>query len=160
MRFHGTALLAVLLTASCAAEPPAPTPLEVRSLIGTLDLPATWSGLEEATIIRVTRSEDWPAAWERVWAVGADTPALPEVDFSREQVIVVGLGLRPKCGYRVTVESAGLVSETLVLDLLETTPAPSCGYCDSETRPAAVVAIPVGGSGMTPSHRSMPGTCG
>jgi hypothetical protein len=48
-----------------------------------------------------------PDQWSRFWreARGTNPADLPEVDFSREMVIVAAMGRRSTGGYRITIDS-------------------------------------------------------
>jgi hypothetical protein len=88
--------------------------------------------------------DEWEQRWSQI--VGDDTPS-PAVDFSRDMVLVVAMGVRSTSGYSITVEGVFENAEGLYVQVLETSPGPNCGVLDAISAPVIAVAIP---------HRDVP----
>ncbi len=85
------ALVALLLAASASAQVTAPTPKPF--------LEGQHSGVKEPMAVAVQDS----AKWEEIWRQhDASTPA-PQVDFSKQNVVVVFLGQTETAGVKVTI---------------------------------------------------------
>ena len=62
------------------------------------------SDLSTGVRLAVLDTADWAAIWKRV--VGnASTAPLPTVDFSREMLLVVGMGQAPCMGYQINIDT-------------------------------------------------------
>src|SRR5262249_27566105 len=76
------------------------------------------SGLKEKLQL-VIRDQD---AWRDIWKVINETklqlPSLPEIDFSREMIVVVGLGQRTSGGYSILVDRAYEAGDQLQIDVV------------------------------------------
>lgn len=100
------------------------------------------SGLQEPRRL-VLRDE---AAYLRVWAEHAadvNRPALPpNVDFSREMVVLLALGTRPTGGYLVEVVDVELRGRTLRVLVAEREPQPGSLQIQQLTQPYQFIALP------------------
>jgi hypothetical protein len=102
--------LAPLLLAACrsrgaadsdAGGSAAAVPIDVE--FSTLAQGAT-SGLTRPESRVIRNAQAWQQLWKRHAAEIEPAPALPEVDFAAEMVIVVALGDRPSAGWSVEIE--------------------------------------------------------
>lgn len=67
----------------------------------------------------------------------------PTIDFSRHTVVAYFMGWKPYTGYDVDVSGLSVRGGELLVDVVETSPAPHCGGLAVLTAPAvAVVTIP------------------
>ncbi len=79
---------------------------------GTNTTPIWGGGIWDELRIVVRDRTSWETLWKRI--VSPDpyhdpyqaVPSLPEIDFSREMLVVAAMGRRPTTGYRVLVKSA------------------------------------------------------
>jgi hypothetical protein len=67
-------------------------------------------------------------------------PAAPDIDFSREMIIVAAMGPRPTSGYAITVEEAYERSDRLEVAVRNISPG-SCGQFQMGTQPVEIVRI-------------------
>jgi len=85
------------------------------------------------------------ARWNRFWsaqsAIVAGTRPLPQIDFSHEMVVVVGMGIMGSSGYTVTVSDITAARGRLAV--LVTQKAPLGGVNWHTERPYEVVAVPI-----------------
>jgi len=96
-------------------------------------------------------------ALERLPARTMTLAALRSVDFSREHLVLVGLGQQRSGGYGVALAASEITSDTLRLTVQVRRPAPGAMVSQALTTPCAVIAVSphgwdeleVSGEGMT-----------
>lgn len=64
------------------------------------------SGLHESVRLVVRDSETWRSIWNQLYDRRSTVPALPDIDFSKEMIVVAALGERGSGGYSVVFGSA------------------------------------------------------
>ncbi|MFT5291133.1 MAG: hypothetical protein ACI82F_003209 [Planctomycetota bacterium] len=147
-----TSLLASLLTfslvASCSSsgdnccppvEPGQPgLPVEGPLPIDVLEQGVS-SGVTESLSTCIHSEERWRAFWDRHVNQYLPKPALPPVDFSTDMVVVVTLGTRPTAGYGLEISALSLGGEVLVVESLETKPAPGSLQAQMLTTPYVIL---------------------
>jgi hypothetical protein len=69
-------------------------------------------------------------------------PPLPEIDFSREIVIVVALGVRPSGGYGIIVDGAYERDKQLKIVVRSISPGKGCIVTAALTQPVDIVRLP------------------
>ena len=84
----------------------------------------------------------WRGAWATLWPNGAPIPAPPEIDFTREMVVMAALGERPSSGYTILVDSATLSNKSLTIWIGTIRPGPHCGTATVLTQPVDVARLP------------------
>jgi hypothetical protein len=62
------------------------------------------SSLPTSVRLAVLDTADWTATWKRMVGTGSTAP-VPTVDFSREMLLVVGMGQTPCMGYQINVDT-------------------------------------------------------
>ena len=87
-------------------------------------------------------SLSWPADWLALFPDPAFAPPAPQVDFSREMVIVAALGMRPTSGYAIRVEAAGVLDGAYRIFVRTTSPGRNCFVLQSYTYPIDIVRVP------------------
>ena len=99
---------------------------------------------EKALRLVIKNREEFSDYWKRLTArasPGDLVPSFPEIDFSKEMVIVVAMGLRPSSGYGIIIDGTCEVDgqvEVFVMNIDATcVPAPAVG-----SAPADVVRLP------------------
>jgi hypothetical protein len=116
------------------------------------------SCLSSPARIVIRDGETWDQQWKQMWEGPAcsggksftmDTsghlvpntiPAAPDIDFSREMIIVAAMGPRPTFGYAITIEEAYERSDRLEVVVRSISPG-SCGSFQMETQPVEIVRI-------------------
>lgn len=84
-----------------------------------------------------------PAAWEQAWLqLSGNERPLPAVDFEREMVLVAAMGERNTSGYEIAIEKVSEDADGIHVEVLESSPGPSCGVFDVLTAPVTMVAVP------------------
>jgi hypothetical protein len=96
------------------------------------------SAIETPRQVTVRSAAEWSALWKEN---GAAEPA-PAVDFSREMVVGVFLGSRLTAGYGVEIVRAVGPAGALIVEYVESAPAPGAITAQVLTAPYHLVAIP------------------
>jgi hypothetical protein len=146
-------LLVALLSGGCsnndflASGPSEGSSLERTSIpvtrIGSGDLPLTFfSGVTDSTRVVIRTEVDWAAIWETIWNPQTPMPALPQVDFTREMVVVAGLGTRSSGGYSIRVDSVFQRAGQIEVVVQKTAPGAACVVTGALTQPVDAVRIP------------------
>jgi len=69
-------------------------------------------------------------------------PRLPEIDFSREMVVVVAMGQRPTLGYNIVVDRAHEIDDQLEVVVISTSPGHNCILGQMVTAPLEIAVLP------------------
>ena len=101
------------------------------------------TGLVQPERIVIRDIEAWRSTWNKIYERHSPVPALPEIDFSKQAVIVAALGQRSSGGYTIIVESAS-VNDAGGLNVVvrSISPGSNCGTTAALTQPADVAKIP------------------
>ncbi len=85
-----------------------------------------------------------PDTWSQFWGeLGAGVR--PKVDFGRDLVIAVASGERSSGGHDILVEHVARTGGELRIEVLETSPGPTCTTTAALTQPVDVVMVPAAG---------------
>src|SRR6266511_743441 len=136
MNLHGSTAGGLVALLGCATATGADS-LSVRSLAK-----GGFSGIQEAKQ-EVIKSR---AAWEKLWtqhqkSAGNATP-LPEVDFSKEMVIVATMGMKRTGGYSIEITGAEVAGKKVKVSVREASPSPGALTTQALTAPFHFVAVP------------------
>jgi hypothetical protein len=143
-----TVTLALVLNAACGAES---SPWEVQRLgarvgswvpdsAATLLL-ASYSGFPSEMHLVVTDSVTWRGLWAQAWLWHSAPPPLPNIDFTSDRVLAVGVGARSG-GSRVAIDSIVSYQFGAIAYSTDTEPGGSCGVPAVETAPIHFVRAP------------------
>src|SRR5262245_64975265 len=69
-------------------------------------------------------------------------PPVPEVDFSREMVVVAALGRRPSSGYEIVFTGASEADGVVTMELETKAPGPRCVTLSVITAPVDLARVP------------------
>jgi len=100
------------------------------------------SGITDSTRVVIRDAEAWRQMWDRVWSQQTPAPALPAIDFTREMVVVVGLGTRSSGGYSIVVDGASVAGGTIEVVVQKTSPGASCVVTSALTEPVDIARLP------------------
>jgi hypothetical protein len=131
-----TAALPDTSTAQGYAPYGSSTALEVRR-VGKW----THTGVAEARRLVIRDANAWAEFWSEL-GVGER----PEVDFTRDLVVVVAAGQRPTGGHEIAVDQVTQSGPALTISVVETKPGPNCMTTAALTQPVDVVVIPAVGA--------------
>lgn len=128
-------------------SPPAPPESAQKgiTLSDTVGPPRTIYNYSESQLGAMRAVIKTPAEFDRLWQILRRDPSelAPKVDFSKDMLIVAGMGWEPDGGYRIAIPSvrdtAGLLDVTV--DLTIATAKCTGGYAAVD-HPTVVVAVP------------------
>ena len=84
----------------------------------------------------------WSRAWASIYKNKGTKPPLPDIDFTKEMIVLVALGARPTGGYDILLTGATRDSDAITVTLESTSPGSGCGVTLSMTHPVDVARIP------------------
>ncbi|MEA2706153.1 MAG: hypothetical protein QOH22_941 [Gemmatimonadaceae bacterium] len=102
------------------------------------------SGFDKPERIVVRDAAVWRALWSQIYLRSAPVPAPPDIDFSREMVVVVALGSRSTGGYGILLEEASEDGPSgTAIAVRSTSPGSSCAVTLAFTQPVDVARLPL-----------------
>ena len=118
------------------------------------------SGLDQPGRIVVRDHSSWQALWAQIYRGYAPVPPVPAVDFSRDMLVVVALGLRSSGGYSILVDTANEARDSgLVVTVRSISPGPKCGVTAALTQPVDIARVPRRDGEVSFLERSEVHTC-
>lgn len=88
----------------------------------------TNSGMQEPKQEVYTNEKDFEKAWNMAWSNFEEPVTLPKIDFTKETVALVALGMKNNGGYQLKVDNITEDQNNLTIHFTETTPNPKCSY--------------------------------
>ena len=86
---------------------------------------------------------DFQAGWDKLYAGMSDKPALPNVDFTKNTVVLFAIGEHKTAGYKARVLRALPVDNGYAVGFEVTIPGIGChGSVNEVTRPFIVISVP------------------
>lgn len=103
-----------------------------------------YSGLTSVERLVIRDAATWQAVWNRIHSNRTPVPALPEVDFSREMMVVAAMGERSTGGYGILLQRANEdPAGGIVVSVLSTSPGRSCVVTLAFTAPVDIARLPL-----------------
>ena len=136
-RFLAASLVAV--AASACGSPTSPVQPITTSPLSSI---RQSSGLRTAQNIIVSDAATWASVWASAWSNIGQPPALPNVDFNVNTVLVAAMGDQPTGGYAISIGAASLHNGTVTVSVTKQTPMVGCVVTDQRTSPIDAVTIP------------------
>jgi hypothetical protein len=102
----------------------------------------TFSGVMDSTRVVIRDRARWREYWARIHSPFVPPPREPEIDFSREMVILAALGRRPTLGYDILIRSATRDSAGIEVQLRRSSPGQGCTMGAAITEPVDLARIP------------------
>jgi hypothetical protein len=101
------------------------------------------SGLDDPLRVMIRDRKAWREMWERIHRRGpSPEPELPEINFSKEMLVVVALGSRPTGGYAIFIEGVYERDGRLEVKVSSQSAGKNCMVTQSVTQPIDIVRIP------------------
>jgi hypothetical protein len=146
----GIAGLHVLRASQVDQGRPVPITPMGRTISGQRVPFMTGSGIWDQLRLVVRDRDLWVEVWKRIYSIdpdhlnpnGGQLPPLPEIDFSREMVIVVGMGRRPSSAYGIFIDSAYERNYGLEVVVRSVENRKGCGAMTVMTAPVDIVRLP------------------
>ncbi len=98
------------------------------------------SDIEVRERIIVEDTAAWSGVWRSITGLRAQSP-VPVVDFVRETIAVASMGRRSRGGYTISIESAGMIGDTVLLAVTERIPDRTCGTTGARSAPVAIARV-------------------
>jgi hypothetical protein len=139
-------LVAAALIGACSpggrqggAEPP----MTVQRLDSALANYYRYNSALEDSARHVVRSRDeWTALWNRIVANHEPKPAVPDIDFEKEMLLVAAMGTRATGGYSIEIEAVDRDSSAITVSVRGRSPGRNCATTQALTAPVDIVRIP------------------
>jgi hypothetical protein len=102
-----------------------------------------FSGLQEPSQVVITNQAGWEALWQRHEVKVSPKTSPPEVDFSKEAVVVAALGQKKSGGYAIEIAEVRQTPEGA--EAIVKTRSPKAGTLTIQalTAPTHIVAVPI-----------------
>lgn len=101
----------------------------------------TNGGFQELTQEIYTNQTAFEKAWKLAWSNFSDPTPIPIVDFNKNVVVLVALGMRNNGGYQLKINSVSEEPNQIIVDYTETTPNPKCTYSQSIVFPYEFISF-------------------
>lgn len=103
----------------------------------------SYSAIVEPLQAVIKEGDSWKQMWDKIHCkVISPVPPLPEIDFSREMLVVVGLGARSSGGYGIVIHSAFEKDGKLAIIVRKLKPGKNCFTTQALTQPVDIVRLP------------------
>lgn len=140
--------------------PPGETPaLGDEAVAFTLLFAEAYTGVEEPRRAVVRDPGEWREVWSQVVAGREPKPDPPAVNFDRDMVVIVALGVRPTGGNGVKVVEVRRNEDTLDVVVMEHLPGLTCPVTMALTAPVIAVTIPATDAAVAFSERTATTEC-
>jgi hypothetical protein len=140
----GCAGIALIAMQACANDSPTELVKSSQSAVMPLNtvIESEQSGIQVPQRM-VIRDE---ATWETVWAEleGPSTNAMPipQIDFTRNMILVATLGTKPTAGYTVSLGPTYETDTQVTTYVQKTSPGKKCGTAEMVTHPFSAASLP------------------
>ena len=100
------------------------------------------SQLPTGVRLAILDTADWAAIWKRIVGNGSLAP-VPNVDFSREMLLVVGMGQAPCMGYQINIDTVFRDRDKRIYAVVrERHHGSRCGCLNEVVSPVDVIRVP------------------
>lgn len=130
-------LVQVLLSGCVLASDP---PIELQRPIDARQLQIT--GFNTPTQSVIVDATAWREAWFHLVAARRPLPPVPELDFSKQIVVIVAMGRQISGGHSIRVVSVKRQAGGVLVSALAQEPGKGCITTGNITSPADVVVLP------------------
>lgn len=136
-------LVSVALSlAACGANPTGPDePLSVVRFGPEAGSFTYFSGLSQPQQLVIRDKAAWEQIWTAIWRTRSPQPSPPEIDFSREMIVVAAMGAQNTSGYGVFIESASAGPGGINFRIRLVSPASGCGLLQVVTQPVDIARV-------------------
>lgn len=134
-----TATILSIIFISCAAT----KTQENSSIVSfrTLDKNSN-SGIQEPKQEVFTNKAAFEEAWNLAWSNFSESTLLPSIDFTKETVALVALGMKNNGGFQLNIDQITQDKQNFTIEYTETTPNPKCSYTMAIVFPYQFIVFP------------------
>lgn len=101
-----------------------------------------YSGFHEPARFVVRDSEQWAEVWSRAFVARSEVPQRPDIDFSKEMVLVAAQGGQGSSGYDIAIDRVDSRDGAIAVDVTTTSPSQDCVVLTVITSPVMMVRTP------------------
>src|SRR3954468_20336667 len=101
-----------------------------------------YSGLNDSLTTVIRDAETWKSYWEAMHRRFVPAPPTPDVDFTREMIVLAAMGSSPNAGFDIHVAGATLWGNRLVVTISRASVSRGCPVSAVVTQPVDVVRMP------------------
>lgn len=137
-------LVFALLLAACSspnAPDAAQQPLTVTRLRQGAVSFSYNSGVTDSQRLVIRDQATWQQTWDAIHRFMFPAPALPQVDFAREMVIVAALGQKPTGGYSIFIDGATETANGVTVNVRAVSPGNGCAVTLALTQPVDIARV-------------------
>jgi hypothetical protein len=102
----------------CRGKPVAVSPLKPK--LSGRRMSFVNGGITERARLVIRDHDEFGKLWKEIYRLSSDKPPLPEVDFSREMLIVAAMGQQPSSGYEIIIDGACALDNQLEVSVRST----------------------------------------
>ncbi len=128
--------LSLLLTA-CAT-----TAAQDKGMAMDVIVQGNHSGIRFERMEIIRSAADFQNLWAAHFAPEVPTDPLPDVDFKRDMVVAVFLGQFRTGGYSAEIRSVTATGDTIVVDVVRSSPGAGCMRTQALTQPFVIAKVP------------------
>src|SRR5688572_10830682 len=99
----------------------------------------TFSGIQEPSELVITNKTQWREVWAKSSKRVPPEPT-PEIDFSKESILLVSMGKKNSGGYAVTIDSVERKGEIIIARVIRKSPPEGAITIQALTAPFHIVA--------------------
>jgi PrcB C-terminal len=101
----------------------------------------TYSGITKPLRVVIRDQDGWREFWKELFSRQQPVPPLPDIDFSREMLIVVAMGERNTGGFTIMVDAVYEKEKKLQVFVKSTGPGKNCMVTQALTQPVDIVRV-------------------
>lgn len=136
-------VLALSLVSSGCAHPNSPsTPLTLIRFRTEPSSYLTFGGYDQPQTLVVHDRDTWIRIWAELNRRITPVPAMPEIDFASEMVVVAALGNQPSSGFDIVFTGATEADGVVTVEVESRSPGPTCVTLTVITSPLDLARIP------------------
>jgi hypothetical protein len=99
--------------------------------------------ITQRTNYRITNAGDLAALWSLIYGNGSGVQPVPDIDFSKYEVLAVFDGSHSSNDYGISVEQIVDANAVRTVTIQHTSPGPSCHTSSQSTSPFELIQVPV-----------------
>ena len=101
-----------------------------------------YSGIPDSQRVVIRDASAWRQYWTVIHRPFIPAPAVPEVDFAREMVVLAALGTRSTGGFVIRIDSVVTDSARVLVQVTRIVPGRGCAVPAAVTQPVDLVRLP------------------
>ena len=159
-RLRNVAMLPVIALAGACWHSDSPTATRGDVIPFSTVYQAQYSGVTEARLQVIGSTAEWADAWREIQGSISPPEPLPQVDLTRQRLLLAAIGTRPNGCYSVEVEAIERSGPALEATVVETRPGAACVCTEAITHPVHVVSLQRSGEAIVGRQESRINRCG